>query len=179
METNQNCHYKPLVDEENRVFVGAPIMANYDRSYPGSPTPQYAGSPIMYQHPPTNQQVMQPPVYAYNAPPVNMMQPRRGGYLPRSYRTPPIIKRTIERRAPRARKSMFKGNIRSVYCECPSCGLDTHTKVESDFSSTQWCLCLILCSMQLYVCCLVPFCVNSWRQGNHFCGNCGSKIGSI
>eukprot|EP00343_Euplotes_focardii_P007174 CAMPEP_0205818744 /NCGR_PEP_ID=MMETSP0206-20130828/776_1 /ASSEMBLY_ACC=CAM_ASM_000279 /TAXON_ID=36767 /ORGANISM="Euplotes focardii, Strain TN1" /LENGTH=100 /DNA_ID=CAMNT_0053111435 /DNA_START=19 /DNA_END=318 /DNA_ORIENTATION=+ len=39
---------------------------------------------------------------------------------------------------PKATPAMFRGVVNSVFCECPSCGQATHTRVELQNSPIQW-----------------------------------------
>ncbi len=73
--------------------------------------------------------------------------------------------------APKPNPAMFRGVTESIFCECPSCGQATHTRVEVENSAMQWILCLIMFIVGLWLCCFIPFCVDSLRVGNHYCSN--------
>ena len=82
-------------------------------------------------------------------------------------------------RAPVAMPGMFQGVSYSVYCTCPSCKKATNTRVETRASAMAWILCLIMFLFGFWLCCLIPFCVDGMKDGNHYCTNCGNSVGRI
>ncbi|CAI2379166.1 unnamed protein product [Moneuplotes crassus] len=81
--------------------------------------------------------------------------------------------------APKTTPAMFKGVQTPVYCECPSCNLPTHTRVEVKVSRLQWIVCIILLLVGLWCFCCIPFYFRSLKAGRHYCKNCGALIGSF
>ncbi|CAI2379906.1 unnamed protein product [Moneuplotes crassus] len=137
---------------------------NYPPPPPVQATGQHPTEPAQY---PTSQPVANP---AYQGIPQPQPAPNQR-YPPQQFGSGGS--------APRATPAMFRGVVTSVFCECPSCGQATHTRVEQENSAMQWILCLIMFIVGLWCCCFIPFCVDSMKAGNHYCSNCGSSIGLI
>ena len=60
---------------------------------------------------------------------------------------------------------------------CPQCGQSVMTVVQQKRSSAQWIFCGIIAITGLVAgCCLVPFCVDAFRDHEHRCPNCRAVI---
>ncbi|CAI2376424.1 unnamed protein product [Moneuplotes crassus] len=141
---------------------------------PPQPHPQEIQAP-----PPAQQQYVQPQIQPPSNYAVNTAQPVDDTNTTTSYQVTNANVAPQGPVAPKPNPAMFRGVITSVYCECPSCGQATHTRVEHDYSAMQWIICLIMFIVGLWLCCCIPFCIDSMRSGNHYCSNCGSSIGVI
>ena len=65
-----------------------------------------------------------------------------------------------------------------VQVTCPNCKASIETRVDSHTGIIQWLtaggICLIGCWLG---CCLIPLCVDDWRDVDHFCPNCNALVG--
>jgi lipopolysaccharide-induced tumor necrosis factor-alpha factor len=65
-----------------------------------------------------------------------------------------------------------------VQCACPQCHLTIVTRVERTPGLLVWILCCILILFGCWFgCCLIPFCIPSIQNTQHYCPNCKSFIG--
>ena len=152
MDPNQQNNTQPMMAGQ------APPPAQGYPTQPYPPQPQPMAQPM--------QQPAPPPVQYQTTTTTYQPVPQMPGSGPMSG-------------APKANSAMFRGVTTSVFCECPSCGQATHTRVEVENSPMQWIICLIMFIFGLWLCCCIPFCIDSLKGGNHYCSNCGSSIGVI
>ncbi|KAK4877593.1 hypothetical protein RN001_010099 [Aquatica leii] len=61
---------------------------------------------------------------------------------------------------------------------CPFCHQVTRTKVQTETNSKTHLFAIFMCVFLCWPCCLIPYCVDSCKSKNHYCGNCGAFIGS-
>ena len=152
MDPNQNQTQQPMLGQAPPAPAPAPMAPQPAQPMPNA-QPQYATAQ---------------PQPGYQAPPAPAPMPVGPGVAAPGGRV-----------APKATPAMFRGVTASVFCECPSCGQSTHTRVETENSPMQWILCIIMFVVGLWCCCCIPFCIDSLKGGNHYCTNCGSSIGII
>ena len=157
--------------DPNQNTSGQPLMANYPTAIP--PPDQQQPPQNQYQY---NQGIPQPqPANPtnYPAPDAYQQVPAPGAYQQVPVPVQP------QRMAPKCNPAMFLGVTVSVFCECSSCNQPTHTRVETRPSTIQWLLCFGMALFGFWLCCCIPFCIDSLQSGNHYCSNCGSCIGVI
>ncbi|CAI2378016.1 unnamed protein product [Moneuplotes crassus] len=159
---------QPLIPQNQQYPTGAPGIPQAPPQQMQMPAGQYPtgqNMPFQYQQNQTQPgNYQQPPPPAPVGTPIAQYGPNTGGN---------------GQVAPIANPSMFRGVTTSVFCQCPSCGQATHTRVEIANSPMQWILCLIMFILGLWCCCCIPFCVDSMKGGNHYCSSCNSSIGQI
>lgn len=63
---------------------------------------------------------------------------------------------------------------------CPYCNAFIVTRVESKISTMQILACsgIFICGCVLG-CCLIPFCIDDWKDVEHFCPNCNAMVGKM
>ncbi|XP_046389828.1 lipopolysaccharide-induced tumor necrosis factor-alpha factor homolog isoform X1 [Ischnura elegans] len=61
---------------------------------------------------------------------------------------------------------------------CPSCRATVTTKVLHENSTKTHIICLIMCVVGLWPCCLIPYCVDSCKNANHYCPSCNAYLGT-
>ncbi|KAF5289129.1 hypothetical protein FQR65_LT02018 [Abscondita terminalis] len=159
---------------------------------PYPPPPQALNMERMDQSPPSYFQDPMP-----RNPPVNEPQGFRvPEYSPPSFPSPPpqnsqylgpsnFTNINVASPAPQAPTVITNQYINPVHLgpkpqphTCSYCNAITATKVTSMATTKThlWalCLCLFLC----WPCVCMPYCLNSCRIQNHYCGNCGTFIGT-
>ncbi|CAI2377089.1 unnamed protein product [Moneuplotes crassus] len=164
MEQNQYNSHQPLTGDRGQPLVQQDQPPYYPTALPVETTGQYPVEPPQYQ----TSQPMGGPTYQ-GIPQPQYFQAQ--GYPPHQFGNGGV--------APKVTPAMFRGVLTSVFCECPSCGQVTHTRVEEENSPLQWILCLIICVVGLWCCCCIPFCIDNLKAGKHYCSSCGSCIGHI
>ncbi|CAH8681243.1 unnamed protein product [Schistosoma rodhaini] len=66
-----------------------------------------------------------------------------------------------------------------VTLHCPSCGLNTLTRLEYKNGLLTYLACCGICLVGgVLGCCLIPFCVNSCKDVNHVCPHCQRAVGN-
>ena len=61
---------------------------------------------------------------------------------------------------------------------CPNCQAQVTTTITSDTSALQYISAGAICFFGFWLgCCLIPFCIDSWRDVTHYCPNCNAVIG--
>ncbi|KAB0795884.1 hypothetical protein PPYR_09945 [Photinus pyralis] len=60
---------------------------------------------------------------------------------------------------------------------CPSCHQQTTTRVLSEPSTKTHLLALLLCFVGCVPCCLLPYCLDTCQNQNHYCSNCSAYLG--
>lgn len=62
---------------------------------------------------------------------------------------------------------------------CPSCHAQIRTRVVYEASTRTHIIAGILCLVGCWICCCIPYCVDSCQNGNHYCPNCNSYLGTF
>ncbi|XP_037951762.1 lipopolysaccharide-induced tumor necrosis factor-alpha factor homolog [Teleopsis dalmanni] len=62
----------------------------------------------------------------------------------------------------------------STEMNCPQCGAHIKTRVRHSATTKTHLMCLLL---SCTCCCLLPYCMNSCQNTNHYCPNCNAFIG--
>lgn len=65
----------------------------------------------------------------------------------------------------------------SMVC-CPSCRQTVVSRMEYESSTRTHVAAGLLCLVGCWLCCCLPYCMDSCRNGNHYCPNCGSYLGT-
>uniref|UniRef100_A0A2A4JW93 LITAF domain-containing protein n=1 Tax=Heliothis virescens TaxID=7102 RepID=A0A2A4JW93_HELVI len=61
---------------------------------------------------------------------------------------------------------------------CPSCNQQIVTRVEHKATTKTHLFAGLLFILGCWLCCCIPYCVNSCRNADHYCPNCSAYIGS-
>ncbi|XP_059611210.1 lipopolysaccharide-induced tumor necrosis factor-alpha factor homolog [Phlebotomus argentipes] len=61
---------------------------------------------------------------------------------------------------------------------CPSCRLSVMTNVRTESTTRTHVIAILLCVFLCWPCVCVPYCMDSCKNANHYCPNCGSFIGT-
>lgn len=65
-----------------------------------------------------------------------------------------------------------------VHIRCPCCGAEVQTTVRKEAGALAWLSCgglaLLGC---IFGCCLIPFCMDSFKDTEHWCPSCNRMIG--
>eukprot|EP00088_Acartia_fossae_P034493 TRINITY_DN35402_c0_g1_i1.p1 TRINITY_DN35402_c0_g1~~TRINITY_DN35402_c0_g1_i1.p1 ORF type:complete len:136 (-),score=5.52 TRINITY_DN35402_c0_g1_i1:37-417(-) len=65
-----------------------------------------------------------------------------------------------------------------VGMQCPNCQASITTRVEEDQGVLAWISAGVLCLAGCWLgCCLIPFCVDSFKDIKHFCPSCNALVG--
>ncbi|KAF2887811.1 hypothetical protein ILUMI_18362 [Ignelater luminosus] len=59
---------------------------------------------------------------------------------------------------------------------CPSCNCRITSRVEAEASAKTHILAVLLCGL---CCCCIPYCMDSCKNKNHYCPNCGAFLGTF
>lgn len=65
----------------------------------------------------------------------------------------------------------------SMVC-CPSCRQTVVSRMEYENSTRTHVAAGILCILGCWICCCFPYCMDSCRNGNHYCPSCGAFLGT-
>jgi len=73
---------------------------------------------------------------------------------------------------------MLKFSQQPIQCTCGNCRSVVITRVEESTGLLAWLLCVLLLIVGCGLgCCLIPFCVSSCQNFQHYCPNCNAFIG--
>lgn len=61
---------------------------------------------------------------------------------------------------------------------CPHCHNPITTRLETEAGMRTHLIALLLCIIGCIPCCLIPYCVDSCQNRNHYCPSCGAFLGS-
>ena len=61
---------------------------------------------------------------------------------------------------------------------CPSCRQTVVTRMEYEPSTRTHVMAGLCCLFGCWLCCWMPYCMDSCRNGNHYCPSCGSYLGT-
>ncbi|CAF0771559.1 unnamed protein product [Rotaria sordida] len=64
-----------------------------------------------------------------------------------------------------------------MQCMCPRCGRQIVTRIEKKSGLLVWIICGVLFLLGLWICCFIPFCIDSCRDTEHYCPSCGAMLG--
>ncbi|XP_063911096.1 lipopolysaccharide-induced tumor necrosis factor-alpha factor homolog [Zophobas morio] len=62
---------------------------------------------------------------------------------------------------------------------CPSCHAQITTSVKTEPNTKTHLFALLLCLFQCWLCCCIPYCVDSCQSQNHYCPSCGAYLGTF
>ncbi|XP_071494244.1 lipopolysaccharide-induced tumor necrosis factor-alpha factor homolog [Diadema antillarum] len=60
--------------------------------------------------------------------------------------------------------------------KCPNCQNQVTTVVSHEPGTMAWLICLLMFFFGLWLCCFIPFCVDSMQNANHHCPVCKYRI---
>jgi lipopolysaccharide-induced tumor necrosis factor-alpha factor len=70
------------------------------------------------------------------------------------------------------------GSSVAVMTRCYHCNQNIMTRTEPESGLLTWLMCGgIACFGGFFGCCLIPFCIDSCKDVNHFCPSCGAMLG--
>ncbi|KAI1884663.1 hypothetical protein AGOR_G00228740 [Albula goreensis] len=140
---------------ETAGFPGFPQPPSYEETMI-NPHPQYPQGPV-------------PPPYGYSKVPQHPYPP------PAS--SPPVTSPMVSVQTIYVQPgAVFRDQ--PVQALCPACSQLVVTRMEYDTGTMTWLSCLALSFFGcVYGCCLIPFCVDSLKDVNHYCPNCNKLMG--
>ncbi|KAJ8250955.1 hypothetical protein GJAV_G00215530 [Gymnothorax javanicus] len=133
----------------------------------GLPSPQgYAAGPPLHQGyasgPPPPPGYAKVPQGPYPPPPANV----------------PVSNNVVPMQTVFVQPGMVFGD-RPVHVHCSKCAQLVQTRTEHHSGTMTWISCLALSFLGcIYGCCLIPFCVDSLKDVQHFCPNCNGLLGN-
>ncbi|KAB0795881.1 hypothetical protein PPYR_09942 [Photinus pyralis] len=60
---------------------------------------------------------------------------------------------------------------------CPYCHQQTTSKIITEASSRTHIIAVVLCLIGCIPCCLIPYCMDSCQNRNHYCSSCSAYLG--
>lgn len=142
-----------------------PMPPTYDQSAGYPPHPQHQHH---HHGPPPPGQGMYPPM-----PPLpEQQQHHHIHYVPPPQ--PPIVSEPVSHTVI---VTPAVGPDPTMVC-CPSCRQTVVSRMEYENSTRTHVAAGLCCIFGLWVCCCLPYCMDSCRNGNHYCPNCGSFLGT-
>ncbi|XP_044159955.1 lipopolysaccharide-induced tumor necrosis factor-alpha factor [Bufo gargarizans] len=152
-----------------------PIPGEY--VVPSAP-PSYAEATYGHQPYPQPPQPYPPPPQPYppqpgmEAKPLNPVPPYVVQPMPMPMQTPVTVQ-TVYVQQP------VRFHDRPVQICCPRCNTLTTTRIDHTSGALAWLSCGGLCILGCgFGCCLIPFCIDSLKDVDHYCSNCQALIGS-
>ncbi|KAK9712813.1 LITAF-like zinc ribbon domain [Popillia japonica] len=61
---------------------------------------------------------------------------------------------------------------------CPNCHNRVYTVVKAEVSRRTHIIVILLCVFLCWPCALIPYCIDSCKNKNHYCPSCGSYLGT-
>ncbi|XP_055696615.1 lipopolysaccharide-induced tumor necrosis factor-alpha factor homolog [Lutzomyia longipalpis] len=61
---------------------------------------------------------------------------------------------------------------------CPSCRHSIMTNVRTESTTRTHVIAILLCVFLCWPCVCLPYCMDTCKNANHYCPNCGSFIGT-
>jgi lipopolysaccharide-induced tumor necrosis factor-alpha factor len=66
-----------------------------------------------------------------------------------------------------------------VQCQCPNCHNSVTSEVTYVTGTLAWLLCLIMFFVGLWICCFIPFCIDSCQDAVHMCPVCKYQLATF
>ncbi|KAG8228656.1 hypothetical protein J437_LFUL008307 [Ladona fulva] len=64
-----------------------------------------------------------------------------------------------------------------VTLTCPSCGARITSRINYETSTRTHGMCMAMCAFGLWLCCFLPYLMDSCKNANHYCPNCNAYLG--
>jgi len=124
------------------------------------------------------------------APPGGQYPPQQGGYpqgneksgLPyqqqQGYPPPPTHTTVVMNQPALVTAAPVSFHEFPVALTCPSCRAQVVSAVHYDAGSFAWLLCIVMFCFGFWICCFIPFCVDSCKDAVHHCPNCSVTLGT-
>ncbi|XP_055917051.1 lipopolysaccharide-induced tumor necrosis factor-alpha factor-like [Eupeodes corollae] len=101
----------------------------------------------------------------------DMAAPMMSSYGPGGPRPQPIMVQTMAPPIPPL-------GPRPCLVVCPSCREQKMSNIRMESTTKTHLAALIMCLVGLCCCACIPYCVDSCKNANHYCGNCDAYLGS-
>ncbi|XP_062581008.1 cell death-inducing p53-target protein 1 homolog isoform X2 [Saccostrea cucullata] len=148
--------------------------------------PPYPGNPTKGPEPGYPPPGQQPPMQGYGQPYGQPGQP--GGYPQQPYGQPAYGQypgygqpqgygQTTVVVAQPALTMVQQFRETPVHTRCPHCQAEVVTATSYETGTFAWIICLVLCLVGCWPCCLIPFCVDGCKDVIHSCPNCHQTMG--
>lgn len=138
------------------------------------PHPQHQGMGMPM--PPTYEQSAYPPPLPHQHNPGMYPHPPQQGQTHHIHYVPPP---TITEQPPPAQVIVTpQVGPDPQMLTCPSCRATIVTKMEYQSSTRTHVMAGLCCLFGCWLCCWMPYCMDSCRNGNHYCTNCGTFLGT-
>ncbi|KAM3916683.1 lipopolysaccharide-induced tumor necrosis factor-alpha factor isoform 1-T2 [Leptodactylus fuscus] len=98
--------------------------------------------------------------------------------------TPPYVVQPVPMQAPVTVQTVYVQqpvtfHDRPIQLCCPNCSRLTTTRLVHTSGALAWLSCGGLCLLGCgFGCCLIPFCIDSLKDVDHYCANCHALLGS-
>lgn len=148
---------------------------NYEDKSGGYPHPQQQGMPAMpMPMPPTYDQTGQNPgLY----PPMPAPPPQSHIHYVAPH-PPPMMNEPVNSSHTHTIIIQPQVGPDPTMVTCPSCRQTVVTRMEYESSTRTHVAAGILCILGCWLCCCIPYCMDSCQNGNHYCPSCGSFLGT-
>ncbi|XP_056019494.1 cell death-inducing p53-target protein 1 homolog isoform X4 [Ostrea edulis] len=144
-----------------------------------APPPPYPGNPTKGPEPGYPPPGQAPPMQGYGQP---YGQPQQGAYPQQPYGQPGYGQpaqygQTTVVVAQPALTMVQQFRETPVHTKCPHCQAEIVTATSYETGTFAWIICLVLCLVGCWPCCLIPFCVDGCKDVIHSCPNCHQTMG--
>ncbi|XP_075035902.1 lipopolysaccharide-induced tumor necrosis factor-alpha factor [Mixophyes fleayi] len=166
--------HSSVSETEGRRYLLCPALVVTMQSagnYQGIPGGNVVPSaPPSYEEATFYHQPYPPPPFGMEAKPMNTAPPYMAQPMPVHA---PVTVQTVYVQQP------ITFHDRPIQMCCPYCSRLTNTHLQYTSGALAWLSCGGLCLLGCgFGCCLIPFCIDSLRDVDHYCSNCQKLVGS-